>query len=124
MNIVFLDNALKLMGIKMLRLKRSKYGNKRVTLDGINLKSKLESSYYMHLQLLKKAGEVEYFLRQIPFYLPGNVRYVCDFQVFTTDGRVIYVDVKGVETNMFKLKKKQVEALYPVEIKVVKRGDF
>jgi len=32
--------------------------------------------------------------------------------------------VKGRETPLFKMKQKMVETLYPVEIKVVKRGQF
>jgi hypothetical protein len=43
-----------------------------------------------------------------------------DFLVFDADGHVRFVDVKGMETPMFVLKKKQVEALYPFTIEVVK----
>ena len=49
---------------------------------------------------------------------------MCDFVVFYEDGRVEYVDVKGRETELFKLKKSVVEAQYPIKIKVVKKGDF
>ncbi len=40
--------------------------------------------------------------------------------IFYADGRVRVVDVKGVETETFKLKKRQVEEIYPVEIEIVK----
>jgi len=91
-----------------------------ITLDGIRFDSKKEGAFYSKLKLMKKAGEVLFFLRQIPFQLPGQTKYFVDFQVFYTNGTIEFIDVKGVETENFKLKKRQVEELYPVEIKVVK----
>ena len=35
-----------------------------------------------------------------------------------------FVDVKGFETKEFKIKKREIEAIYPFEIKVIKQGDF
>ncbi len=91
------------------------------SVDNIRFDSKLESRYYAQLKIRVKSGDVLFFLRQVPFHLPGNVRYVCDFQEFHSDGSVHFVDVKGVETKEFILKKKQVEDLYPVTIEVVKK---
>ena len=59
------------------------------------------------------------FLRQVPFDLPGNVKYVCDFQVFLATGDVEFIDTKGRDTKMSIAKRKMVEELYPVEIKIV-----
>jgi hypothetical protein len=87
--------------------------------DGVKFASKREAAYYKDLQLLKKLNEVLFFLRQVPFHLPGGVKYICDFQVFWTDGRVEFIDVKGMRTPQYIQKKRQVEALYPVEIKEV-----
>ena len=100
--------------------KKSKYRNVRCEVDGLKFDSKAEGRYYSQLKLRILAGEVLYFLRQVPFDLPGGVKYRVDFQVFLADGSVEYIDVKGAETAMFILKKKQVEALYPVEIICVK----
>jgi hypothetical protein len=58
-------------------------------------------------------------LRQVPCDLPGNVKYRVDFLEFYPDGSVRFVDVKGMETPSFIMKKKQVEALYPVRIETV-----
>lgn len=69
---------------------------------------------------MQKLGEVIFFLRQVPFDLPGGTKYFADFQVFYADGTVSFVDVKGVSTQMFIMKKKQVESLYPITIEVVK----
>jgi len=103
---------------------RHKFRAIRTERDGIKFASKLEALYYDHLKLLQKAGEVVMFLRQVPFHLPGNVRYVCDYAVFNSDGSVQFIDVKGLETQQFKVKRKLVESIYPVQIKIVKKGDF
>lgn len=100
--------------------KKSKYGNKITEVDGIKFHSKLEAAFYSHLCLLKDHGKVLYFLRQVAIHLPANIRYICDFQIFYSDGSVRYVDTKGVETEVFRIKKKQVEALFPIKIELVK----
>ncbi len=97
-----------------------KFNAKAVVVDGFRFDSKREAEYYRQLKILQQSGEVLFFLRQVPIHLPGNTRYVIDFQVFYTNGIVEFIDVKGVETEMFKLKKRQVEDLYPFEIKIVK----
>lgn len=107
--------------------KRPKYGvgsKARRTRDGITFDSILEADYYDRLNLEKRGGTVLFFLRQVPFHLPGGVRYVCDFQVFRSDGSVNFVDVKGAQTESFKAKRRQVEALYPIDITIVTRKDF
>ncbi len=106
-----------------MRLKH-KFNAKPVEDDGHNFSSTLEWKYFKHLQFLQKAGAVLFFLRQVPFHLPGGTKYLLDFQVFYSNGDILFVDVKGIETNMFKLKIKIVEELYPVNITVVKKGEF
>lgn len=101
--------------------KRNKYRAKRTERKDRSFDSKLEAKYYDKLLLLQKAGEVDFFLQQVPFHLPGKTKYVCDFMVFYADGTVKIIDCKGVETSTFKLKKRQVEELYPVEIEIVKK---
>lgn len=84
--------------------------------DGNKFDSKKEFKRKLELDLLQRTGKVLFYLRQVPFHLPGAVKYVCDFLVFWANGEVTIEDVKGVKTPMYILKKKQVEALYPVEI--------
>ena len=74
--------------------------------------------YYRELLLRKKGGEVLFFLRQVPFHLSGDVRHVIDFVEFWSDGTVHVVEVKGYDTPMGKLKRKQVEDIFPVTIEV------
>lgn len=99
---------------------RHKFGAVRTEANGRTYASKAEARYAAELELRKRAGDVLFWLEQTPFRLPGGVKYVVDFTVFTVSGEVHFVDVKGVETPMFVLKKKQVEELYPITIEVVK----
>jgi hypothetical protein len=103
---------------------KHKYHAIATEVDNQKFTSKLEASYFKYLQLLVKAGEVVFFLRQVPFHLKCGAKYVCDFQVFYTDGRIEFIDPKGVLTQEFSLKKKMVECEYPVVIKTVGKGDF
>lgn len=100
---------------------RHKFNAVRTESDGIRFDSKFEARYYSQLKLRQYAGEVVFFLRQVPFHLPGNTRYVVDFVEFLANGTVRFVDVKGVETKAFVRAKKQVEAIYPVVIEVIKK---
>lgn len=85
--------------------------------DGIRFDSKKEKARYIELKRLRdETKEVVFFLRQVPFDLPGNVKYRVDFVVWWNDGGTTFEDVKGMRTAMYTMKKKQVESLYPVTI--------
>lgn len=103
----------------MIRIRRHKFNAVKTELDGINFDSKKEAKYYIELKLRIKSGEVIFFLRQVPFDLPGKVKYRIDFQEFHSDGTVHFIDVKGKKTDMYIAKKKMVEALYPIKIEEV-----
>lgn len=95
---------------------KHKFRAKQTINDGIKFSSKKEAARYQVLKNLQSNGEVLFFTRQAPFHLPGNIRYVVDFTVYWADGHVTFEDVKGFATPMYKLKKTQVESIYPVEI--------
>ena len=95
---------------------RHKFRAKPTLCDGIKFPSIKEAKYYNELKLRRAAGGVVFFLRQVPFHLPGGVKYVVDFVEFHGDGTVHFIDVKGMRTAMYKAKKKMVESLYPIEI--------
>ena len=78
--------------------------------------SKKEQKRYCELQLLKSAGNILFFLRQVPVHLSGGVKYVCDFLIFWSDGTVTFEDIKGFRTDLYRTKKKMVEAKYPFKI--------
>lgn len=84
--------------------------------DGIVFASKAEAARYLELKTLRAGGAVRFFLRQVPFHLPGDTRYLLDFLVFWSDGHQSFEDVKGARTEVFKLKRRQVADLYGVEI--------
>ena len=97
-----------------------KYRNVPTVVDGMRFDSKAEARRYGELKLLRAAGEVVWFTRQVPFHLPGGIRYVADFLVVWADGRQPSVeDVKGVLTRVSANKIKQVRALYGVEVQIV-----
>lgn len=98
---------------------RHKFRNVITEADGWKFHSKKEAKYYEQLKLRKLAGEVLCFLRQVPVHLVGGVRYVVDFLVFNVDGSCHFVDVKGMKTAMYIMKKKLVESQYPFLIEEV-----
>lgn len=100
-------------------IRRHKFNAEKTNINGIKFDSKKEARYYQELNLRKLAGEIVFFLRQVPFHLPGGVTYRVDFQEFRSDGTVHFIDVKGMETKDFIRNKKMVEDLYPVEIEIV-----
>jgi hypothetical protein len=93
----------------------SKYRSIMEECDNIEFQSKKEARYYRELKARVYAGEVKYFLRQVPFELFG-VKYRVDFMEVLKDGQIRYVDVKGFRTATYKAKRKQVMNLYPVVI--------
>jgi hypothetical protein len=102
----------------------NKFKNKPVMDNGKRFSSKLEHAYKNYLELLKSQGKVLFYLMQVPIDIIGGTKYILDFLVFYENGDVKFIDTKGVETPTFKLKKKQVEALYPFTIEIIKKGDF
>lgn len=108
----------------------SKYNSKKVTVNGIVFDSKMEAEYYLHLVDLKVKGIVEVielqpkFLLQEAFTKRGirfrKIEYWADFKVTYSDGHIEIVDVKGVETEIFKIKKKLFEYKFKdLELKLI-----
>lgn len=113
------------------KAKKSKYNNVKTTVDGITFDSKKEAEYYCMLKILKQAGEIKDFglqpryELQPPFEKNGQkyraITYVADFVIVNLDGTTEVIDVKGVETQVFKIKKKMFEYQYPeLSLKIVK----
>lgn len=98
---------------------RHKFHNIPTETDGIKFQSKKEARYYETLKARRAAGEVLFFLRQVPLHLAGGVRYVVDFLVFFTNGNCSFIDVKGMKLALYKVKKRLVEATYPITIEEV-----
>ena len=105
---------------RRLRMKH-KFNAKRTEIDGKKFPSKLEATYYGQLKIKQKIGDIVFFLRQVAFELPGNVKYLVDFMVFYPDGEIEFVDTKGKDTPLSIAKRKMVEDLYPITIKIVRK---
>lgn len=106
----------------MDRPKRNKYGNRRVEVDGIRFDSQKEARYYEELMLRYRAGDLKLVLLQVPFILPGPVKYYADFLTIDNDGRFEVIDVKSEATRKNRVyinKKKQMKAVWGIEIKEV-----
>ena len=99
-----------------------KYRNTPTETDGKRFDSKLEARRYQALTLLWKAGEVKWFLRQVPFDLPGGRKYRADFLIVWSDNRITVEDTKGIDTAMSKLKRDQVRDLYGVDVELVRQA--
>ena len=99
---------------------RHKFNAQRVEKDGIKFPSKLEKQCYEILKKLMEDGIILFFLRQVPFDLPGPSRHQVDFCIFT-ENNVIFIEAKGRDLPMGKLKRKQVEEIYSIPSHVVKK---
>ena len=108
----------------------SKYNNKKVQVDMYVFDSIAESKRYKELKLLERAGEITEltlqpkFLLQEAFRKNGKIykkiEYIGDFMYFQ-DGKYIVEDVKGIQTDVFKIKHKLFEKMYPgMELRIIK----
>lgn len=97
----------------------NKFGAKAVIYDGIRFPSQKEGNYYLTLKSSKISGKIKSFIMQVPFRLPGGASHRVDFMVINHDNTVEFIEVKGRDLPMGKLKRHQTEELYGIEIKVV-----
>lgn len=99
----------------------SKYRAKKTEVDGIKFDSKKEAKRYIALRELEKKGNIEKLMLQPRFLLQEGFRkngkayrkieYVADF-MYEQDGKLIIEDVKGIKTDVYKLKQKLFEKKY------------
>ena len=108
----------------------NKYGNRKVIVDDYIFDSIQESKRYKELKLLLRAGKISnlelqpHFLLQESFKKNGKtyrkIEYIADFK-YIENGKTIVEDVKGIQTDVFKLKHKIFEKLYPdLELRIIK----
>lgn len=124
---------------------RSKYGSRKVTVDGITFDSKKEAARYQELKLLERAGEIADLQRQVKYILipaqyehPTSMTksgrgkclerecsYIADFTylVPVLEGGVPFVpvveDTKGFRTEAYKIKRKLMLSVHGIKIKEV-----
>lgn len=125
-------------------MSRHKYGAVRTEIDGISFASKAEARRYAELKLLEKAGKIEGLELQPVFPLTTQLttgtfrgagkalagtwpvigKYVADFKYFNLEAPTGWIveDVKGFKTDLYRWKKKHVEAQYGISITEIGRG--
>ncbi len=110
---------------------RQKFGNKQVTVDGIQFDSKKESTHYLLLKMRERLKEIDRLELQpvFPIYIDTADRGRIQIGVFTADFRyweqycgkdtLRVVDVKSPQTRLtegYQLRRKLVEAIYNITI--------
>ena len=100
--------------------RRNKYGNRRVEIDGMKFDSQHEADIYFGTLLPSwKCGAYKLLARQVPFDLPGGIKYIADFLTVSVDGHVAVIDAKSAATRKNRVyinKKKQMKAIWGIEI--------
>lgn len=95
----------------------NKYGAVKTTYNGIVFDSRAEAAFYSYLLPLLKIGRIEKIELQHQYMLHAGIKYVADFVITMPGGLQRYIDVKGVETPVFKLKRKLFEKdVGPLEV--------
>lgn len=102
---------------------RSKYGAKKITVDGYKFDSMDEARYYEYLLKRKAKGEILNFELQPKFTLIPSFKYkgktertatyTLDFLIYHLDGREEYIDVKGYSTQQGEFKFKLLKFQHP-----------
>lgn len=107
--------------------KPSKYRAKRTEYAGVLFDSKKEAEFAQKLDLLIKAGDIDFYLRQVSFPLPGKSSHRIDFVTFKTKAprslgqvwAIHFLEIKGRDLPMGKLKRRQVEQLFGIHVEVI-----
>lgn len=104
----------------------SKYRARKTTVDGVTFDSKREATRYLVLKGMEEDGLIENLRRQVRYELVPAfdvddrhyrpVYYVADF-VYVEDGKEVVEDVKGMRTDVYRLKSKLFARRYGMSIK-------
>lgn len=127
-------------------MKKSKYGAKKITRDGITFDSLKEYRRFRELLLLERSGAIHDLKRQVEFELipaqfeeiptgefykrgehkgqpkmkrvcvEQSVKYIADF-VYTENGKQVVEDTKGFRTPEYKIKRKLMLYIHRIRIK-------
>lgn len=85
---------------------KSKYNAKKTVIDGVKFDSKAEGEYYLFLKKMEELGRIAIIELQPKVYLTkSKILYKPDFKILE-DGQEVYIDVKGMQTPVFNMKKR------------------
>ena len=82
-------------------MRKRKYGNAKITVDGIQFDSKREAARYQELKLLEH-----------------ECSYIADF-CYIRNGETVVEDAKGYRTEVYRIKKKLMLERYGIQIREV-----
>lgn len=122
-----------------MRMRRNKYKNKKVEIDGIVFDSKKEARRYQELLLLERNGIIKDIQRQVKFVLipaqrePDSIgarggvhkgkvlenecSYIADFVYFdNVANEVVVEDTKGFRTKDYVIKRKLMLKVHGIKI--------
>jgi hypothetical protein len=111
-------------GLKFEMRKQNKYKARKVSYEGYTFDSQKEYRRYRELKLLMCAKKIsDLAVKPKAYSIDFNGVHVCkytpDFEYIDCDtGKHVVEDVKGMETGVFKLKKKLMLAAHGIEIKI------
>lgn len=102
--------------------KKGKYRAEKQIVDGITFDSKREAARYGVLVMEQRAGRITNLRLQVKFAIVINrvhcTTYIADF-TYERNGVETTEDAKGFRTEIYRLKKKLVEATYGIVIQEV-----
>lgn len=107
----------------------AKYGNRKITVNGITFDSLREYARWQELKWLQRAGHITDLERQVKYELiPAQringklveraVSYIADF-VYKEKGQTVVEDAKGAKTKEYILKRKMMLYFHNIRIKEV-----
>ena len=107
-------------------MKKSKYKNHIVTIDGVTYDSLKEYHRFCDLKLMQRAGIITGLQRQVKYELIPTQRingkvierpvyYYADF-VYKMDRQLVVEDVKGYKTPEYVIKRKLMLSVYGIQI--------
>lgn len=101
---------------RIIKQRLSKYGNIKKIFNNRSYHSKKEARYAQELDLRVKAHDIKSWKPQVKIKLESNGYFICnyyiDFEIEHNDGLVEYVEVKGFETEVWRLKWRIFESIY------------
>lgn len=112
-----------------ITVKQSKYKNKKAIYKNIEFDSMKEMSWYIKYELMEKAGSIKDLQRQVKFELQPSfklngktiraINYYADITYKDKDNKLHVIDIKGMRTEVYKLKKKMMAYKYNIEIEEI-----
>lgn len=110
-------------------MKRNKFNAKKTEIDGIVFHSRKEAARYSQLKLYEKGGLITNLRLQVSYELIPKlvingkteraIKYIADFVYYDTVHKCeIVEDVKGMITDVFKLKYRLMKLIHGIDIKI------